>query len=139
MRQDQRGPLHLLDDIRHRKRLARARGTEECLVLLAAGNALHQLFDRRRLIASGLELRNELEREVFHKTKQYTASKHLFQRNAAKTHSVKRQIYLPFCASGTEIPLLYGTRVAMAPSNTAEFHARKKCMESITPGNDRIP
>ena len=54
MRQDKRRLIQLLDDIRHRKCLARTGDAKERLTLVALLKALNQLCDRLRLVASGL-------------------------------------------------------------------------------------
>ena len=53
VRDDQRRALQLLDDPRHRRRLAGAGGAEQRLVALARLQALGELLDRLRLVAGG--------------------------------------------------------------------------------------
>ncbi len=65
--QHERRALRLLDDVGHRERLARTRGAEERLVLLAGVHALYQLFDSLWLVAGRFEFRDELEGELLHK------------------------------------------------------------------------
>jgi len=54
MRQNQRRPLRLLDDLGHGEGLARAGHAQQHLVLLARGQALHQLGDSAGLIPARL-------------------------------------------------------------------------------------
>ena len=60
-RHDQRGPLHLLDQPGRRRRLAGAGGAEQDDVGLPRVDALGERRDRRRLVARGLELADDLE------------------------------------------------------------------------------
>ena len=61
VRQHERRPLDLFDDARHRERLARARDTEQDLLVEAHLHALRQLFDGLGLVARGLEGRVQLK------------------------------------------------------------------------------
>ena len=54
VRNDQRGLVHVLDDVGHGEGLARAGHAEQRLVLRAGQNALGQLRNRLRLVAGGL-------------------------------------------------------------------------------------
>ena len=59
--QDQRRPLVLLDGPRDRRRLARARGAQQRLVLHALAEAVGEALDGGRLVARGLEIGDEPE------------------------------------------------------------------------------
>ena len=61
-RQDEGGPLRLLDDLRHGERLARAGDAEQHLIALMRLKALDELPDRFGLIAFGLVFRDDPER-----------------------------------------------------------------------------
>ena len=61
VREHQRRPVDIGDDVRHRKRLAGARDAEQRLLLEALLNPLRQLRDRFRLIARRLIGRDKLE------------------------------------------------------------------------------
>jgi hypothetical protein len=52
MRQDQRRPAGLLDDLGHGKRFAGAGDSEQHLMLLAVCDSANKLIDGRRLIAA---------------------------------------------------------------------------------------
>ena len=69
VRDDQRRPLDVLDDVGHRERLAGPGDAHQDLVLLAALEALDQGRDRLRLIARGLERGFQLE---FHDCPSFT-------------------------------------------------------------------
>ncbi len=58
---DQRGALHLLDQPGRRGRLAGAGGAEQHGVLLARAHPAREVGDRRRLVAGGLEVGDDLE------------------------------------------------------------------------------
>jgi len=60
-REDQRGPLHRLDHLGHRERLARPRDAEQHLITLAGLRRLDEFLDRGRLIPRGRIIRNNLE------------------------------------------------------------------------------
>ena len=61
MRNDQRGLVDVLDDVGNRKGLARARHSEQSLVLHVGQDAFSELFNRRRLVAGGLVIGNEFK------------------------------------------------------------------------------
>ena len=61
VREDQRRPLQLLDDVRHRERLARAGDAHQHLLGSTAAQAIDQFTNRLRLIAGRLERGVELE------------------------------------------------------------------------------
>ncbi len=61
VRDDERGPLRRLDDVRHRERLPGARDPEQGLVSVPAADSLVQLLDRARLVTQRLIGRNQLE------------------------------------------------------------------------------
>ena len=61
VRQHQRRPLHGLDDVGHRERLARPRDAHQHLLVPAALEAFDQRADRLRLIAGRLERGLETE------------------------------------------------------------------------------
>ena len=61
VREHQRRPVDVGNDVRHRKRLAGARDAEQRLLLEALLNPLRQLRDRFRLIARRLIGRDKLE------------------------------------------------------------------------------
>lgn len=61
MRKNQRGPLHLGNDVRHGKGLAGAGHAQQRLLLIAPFEPLHQLSDGLGLIASGVVGRGKLE------------------------------------------------------------------------------
>ena len=61
VRQDQRGPIHVGDDIRHGERLAGTGHAEQDLIAQAHVEALRQLLDGLRLVAGGLELGVQLK------------------------------------------------------------------------------
>ena len=63
-REDQRRALRRGDDIGHREGLARAGDAEQHLVALVRLDARHQLLDRGRLVALGLVVRDDLERDA---------------------------------------------------------------------------
>ena len=56
VRENDGGPLGLLDHLGHGEGLARTGDAEQHLILFVAGEALHQLLDGRGLVASGLEV-----------------------------------------------------------------------------------
>jgi hypothetical protein len=68
VRDQERGPLHLLDDPRHRRRLPRSGGAEEGLEAVARLDSLGELGDRLRLVGHrrvrlrGFELRHRAKR-----------------------------------------------------------------------------
>ena len=62
VRDDQRRPIELADDIRHRERLSRTGHAEQRLVAIARLDRLQQLRDRLRLVAARLVVRFELKR-----------------------------------------------------------------------------
>ncbi len=64
VRHDQRRPVHRGDDLRHAERLARPGHAEQHLVLVAAGQPVHQLGDGLDLIAAKLEIRDQGEAVV---------------------------------------------------------------------------
>jgi hypothetical protein len=59
--QDQGRALGLLDDLGHGEGLARAGDAQQHLVLVAVLQAFHELGDRRRLVAGGAVLADQLE------------------------------------------------------------------------------
>ena len=59
--QDERGPVHLLDDLGHGKGLARTGDAEQRLVLLAGGESGEDLFDGAALITARLVVADELK------------------------------------------------------------------------------
>ena len=61
VRQDQRRPIHVGDDIRHGERLAGTGHAEQDLIAQAHVEALRQLLDGLRLVAGGLELGVQLK------------------------------------------------------------------------------
>jgi hypothetical protein len=61
MRQNQRRPVRLLDDLGHGEGLARPGHAQQHLVLLARRQPLHQLVDRPRLIPPRLVARHQLK------------------------------------------------------------------------------
>ena len=61
VRNDQRGPVDVFDDIGHGKRLARAGDAQQGLVLGAGQKAGGQLFNRLRLVASRRIIGNEFK------------------------------------------------------------------------------
>ena len=61
VRHDQRGPLHVLDDVGHGEGFARAGHAHQHLMLFAAAQPFGQRLDGLRLIAGGLEGGDELE------------------------------------------------------------------------------
>ncbi|SIK18859.1 Uncharacterised protein [Mycobacteroides abscessus subsp. abscessus] len=61
-RHDERGPLHLFDEPRRRRRLAGAGGAEEDDVALTGVEALGDLTDRGGLVARGRVFGDDLER-----------------------------------------------------------------------------
>lgn len=61
MRQYQGRHIPLGDNIRHRKGLARPRHAQQCLLALTLRQTIHQLSNRRRLVAGGLIFRNEMK------------------------------------------------------------------------------
>ena len=63
-RQDDRGPLRLLDHLGHGEGLARARRAEQHLVALARADALGELGDGGGLVAGGLELGRHAEADA---------------------------------------------------------------------------
>ena len=63
-REDQRGALRLLDHLRHREGLARAGDAEQHLGAVVALDALDQVADRLRLVALGLEVGLDDERDA---------------------------------------------------------------------------
>ena len=64
MRDDERGPLELLDRPGHRRRLAGARRAEHRLEAVAGGDRLGDLLDRARLVAHGRVQVGRLERAL---------------------------------------------------------------------------
>ena len=62
VRDDERGPIELTDDIGHGERLARAGHAEQRLVTIAGFDRLQQLRDRLALIAFRLVVRFEFKR-----------------------------------------------------------------------------
>ena len=60
VREDQRRPLHGADHARHCVRLARSRDAEQRLLREAVRQPVDELRDRLRLVARGLEIRDEL-------------------------------------------------------------------------------
>jgi len=64
VRQHQRRPVGLRDHRRHGEGLARSRDAQQHLVLVAALEAAHELVDRARLVALGLEVAHQLETGV---------------------------------------------------------------------------
>ena len=60
-RDDERRPVEVLDDVGDRKSFPRPRDAEQRLMLRAGGNASGQLFNRLRLVASGLVIGNEFK------------------------------------------------------------------------------
>ncbi len=63
-RQDQCRPLGRLDHLGHGVGLARAGDAEQHLVALLGRDARHQFSDRRRLVALGHQLRDDLQRHA---------------------------------------------------------------------------
>ena len=61
MRDDQRGLVHVLDDVGDRERLARTGDAEQRLMLRAGQHAFRQLRNRLRLIAGGLVIGDEFK------------------------------------------------------------------------------
>ena len=61
VRQHQRRPLQLLNDVRHRERLARAGDAHQHLLAPPVAQPVHQLANRLRLIAGGLKRCLKLE------------------------------------------------------------------------------
>ena len=61
-RHHERGPLHRLDDLGHRERLAGAGDAEKRLVAQIPAEPLGQLRDRLGLVAGGLERRDDAQR-----------------------------------------------------------------------------
>ena len=61
MRQHQRRTLHPLNHIRHRKRLARTRHTQQHLRPAVVLHSRHQRLNRLRLVASRSKLAVQLE------------------------------------------------------------------------------
>ena len=61
VRQDQRRPLQLLDDVGHRERLAGAGDAHEHLLAAAFAQVAHERLDGGGLVAGGLERGFELE------------------------------------------------------------------------------
>ena len=53
MRDDERGPVDVLDDVGNRERLARTRDAEQHLMLRAGQHAFRQLGNRLWLISGG--------------------------------------------------------------------------------------
>jgi len=62
VRDDQRGPLDLLDQVRHREGLAAAGHAEKRLVPVAAARSRDELLDGPGLVALGLVVGDQLER-----------------------------------------------------------------------------
>ena len=61
VRQNQRRPVRLLNDLRHRESLARPGNPQQHLVLLPSGKPLHNLLDSPRLIPPRLIARHKLK------------------------------------------------------------------------------
>ena len=61
VRDDQRGLVHVPDDVGDRERLARTRDAEQHLMLRAGQHALRQLRNRLRLVAGGRVVGNEFK------------------------------------------------------------------------------
>ena len=63
-RQDQGGARDLPDDVRHGEGLARAGDPEQHLFAVPVVDSRDELGDRLRLVARGLEVRDDLERDA---------------------------------------------------------------------------
>ena len=61
VRQDERRPVGLLDDLGHREGLARTGNAQQHQVLFSGGKALHQLLNGTGLVAFGLVAGDELK------------------------------------------------------------------------------
>ena len=61
MREDERRPIRLLDDLGHGEGLARAGDAKQHLVLLARAETFHQLLDSAGLVAARLVAGHQLK------------------------------------------------------------------------------
>ena len=67
MGDDQRRLIQLLDDVRHRKSLARTGDAKKGLKLVSFLETFDQLFDRLWLIPLRLVIGHQLKQFIFHK------------------------------------------------------------------------